>query len=204
MATDPHHGTARVGIHVDRGETWTGKRWVATTTASVGSINVTERSRAAACAGLASAIQTLAERFSSPRFITAGNAVAVVYLALTGDGPAFAHTILVDGSVGGASVGAATNWDDAETEARRALAMRITDWLDDESLEAGLKIVRNDPDRYDLRRYAAWQRAYAHGEKNGESDPHRYAGEHESDFHAEVGLEPMVVPLPRSLVTSDR
>lgn len=77
----------------------------------------------------------------------------------------------------------------ARSSARYAVADAVAsdDYWDQARVEMAAAWLGDNGDDWrhgseSLLRYAAWQRAYRHGDSIGEADPHRWAGDHEKDF----------------------
>lgn len=165
-------------------------RWVKAITATLGPLNVTERSQAGARAALTAATDRLLSILRDPELITFGDATIVMYVSVVSGTPMFGYRIVRTERGATITVDAET-WEEARSRAVHHLVQLGTKYLDDESVAAGAEFTRThmgEEHVHAFLRDAAWQRAAQHAIDAGEVDYHRWAGDHVTDFYASVGL----------------
>lgn len=84
------------------------------------------------------------------------------------------------------STGRHDHWREAEAYARKRMTDAACDPLDDASVATAVRYLQSYPNGEDaareVLRSAGWQRAWRHAESIGETDPHRWACDHDREF----------------------
>lgn len=164
-------------------------RWVKAIKATVGPLEVTERSQGAARQKLTETVEQLLDVLRDPEFITHNGKTLVLYISTLGGVPTFGYRVI--GITSGAISPTGETWDQARRSALRHFLDLATDPHDDESVAGGVAFIRSqrgtDDDVADFLRRAAWQRAAKAAIDAGEADYHRWACDHEREFFASVG-----------------